>query len=175
MRIPTLLSAAIAGSLVAAGALKSSTAASQGAGLQAGTLCAKDERVIFSCPIKRPARIVSLCASKDLASDRGYLQYRFGLPEKVELEFPKERTGTQQKFQYSHYFRAQVDMTEIGFSLNGYQYQITDDYNGEEKPAQTIQGVMVTAPGKPKDVSFSCRIKPKANYDDLQTVLPNAQ
>jgi hypothetical protein len=175
MRIPTLLSAAIACSLVAAGALKPSTAASQGAGLQAGTLCAKDERVIFSCPIKRPAKIVSLCASKDLASDRGYLQYRFGLPEKIELEFPKERTGTQQKFQYSHYFRAQVDMTEIGFSLNGYQYQITDDYNGEEKPAQTIQGVMVTAPGKPKDVSFSCRIKPKANYDDLQTVLPNAQ
>jgi hypothetical protein len=175
MRIPTLLFAVIAISLVAAGSLKSSTAASQAAGLQAGTLCAKGERVIFSCPITRPARIVSLCASKDLASDRGYLQYRFGLPEKIELEFPKERTGTQQKFQYSHYFRAQVDMTEIGFSLNGYQYQITDDYNGEEKPAQTIQGVMVTAPGKPKDVSFSCRIKPKANYDDLQTVLPNAQ
>src|SRR5262252_7120021 len=175
MRIPTLLSATVAGSLIVAGAFTSSTSASQGAALQAGTLCAKEERVIFSCPTKRPAKIVSLCASKDLRSDRGYLQYRFGLAEKVELEFPKERTGTQQKFQYSHYFRAQVDMTEIGFSINGYQYQITDDYNGEEKPAQTIQGVMVTAPGKPKDVSFVCRIKPKADYGDLQTVLPAAQ
>ena len=175
MRIPTLLSAAIAGSLLVAGALTSSTAASQRAGLQIGTLCAKDERVIFSCPIKRPLKIVSLCASKDLASDRGYLQYRFGLPAKIELEFPKERTATQQKFQYSHYFRAQVDMTEIGFNINGYQYQITDDYNGEEKPAQTVQGVTVTAPGKPKDVSLACRIKPKADYADLQTALPNAQ
>lgn len=175
MRIPTILSTAIAGSLLVAGALTSPTAASQAAGLQAGTLCAKNERVIFSCPIKSPAKIVSLCASKDLTSDRGYLQYRFGLPEKIELEFPKERTGTQQKFQYSHYFRAQVDMTEIGFSINGYQYQITDDYNGEEKPAQTVQGVVVTAPGKPKDVSFSCRIKPKADYADLQTVLPGNQ
>lgn len=175
MRFPTLLSAAIAGSLVLAGALKSSTTASQTSALQVGTLCAKNERVIFSCPIKRPPKIVSLCASKDLTSDRGYLQYRFGLPEKIELEFPKERTGTQQKFQYSHYFRAQVDMTEIGFNINGYQYQITDDYTGEEKPAQTVQGVMVTAPGKPKDFSFSCRIKPKANYADLQTVLPSAQ
>jgi len=175
MRIPTVLSTAIAGSLLVAGALTSSTAASQATGLQAGTLCAKNERIIFSCPIKRPAKIVSLCASKDLASDRGYLQYRFGLPEKIELEFPKERGGSQKKFQYTHYFRAQVDMTEIGFSIDGYQYQITDDYNGEEKPAQTVQGVTVTAPGKPKDFSLSCRIKPKADYADLEAVLPSAQ
>src|SRR2546430_9257893 len=58
--------------------------------------CAKDERIIFSCPVKRPAKIVSICASKNLTSEQGYLQYRFGLPGKVELEFPKDRTGTQE-------------------------------------------------------------------------------
>ena len=142
---------------------------------QPKSLCAKDERIIFSCPVKKPAKIVSLCASKNLSADQGYLQYRFGLPGKVELEFPKERTGTQQKFQYTHYFRAQVDLTEISFSNNGYEYQITDDYNGEEKPAQSTQGVMVTAPGKPKEVSLACRTKPKADYTDLQAVLPNGQ
>ena len=150
-------------------------AAQSPAALQANTLCAKDERVIFSCPIKRPAKIISLCASKDLTSDRGYIQYRFGLPAKVELEFPKARDGSQQKFQYSHYFRAKVDLTEISFTVNGYEYQVTDDYNGEEKSAQIIQGVMVTAPGKPKEVSFVCRIKPKADYTDLQAVLPGSQ
>jgi hypothetical protein len=143
--------------------------------LQPNSLCARDERIIFSCPVKKPAKIVSLCASKNLSADQGYLQYRFGLPGKVELEFPKERTGTQQKFQYTHYFRAQVDLTEISFSNNGYEYQITDDYNGEEKPAQSTQGVMVTAPGKPKEVSLACRTKPKADYTDLQAVLPNGQ
>ena len=51
--------------------------------------------------------------------------------------------------------------------------KVTDDYNGEEKPAQTIQGVSVTAPGKPKEVSFVCRAKPKADYTDLQAVLSN--
>jgi hypothetical protein len=143
--------------------------------LQANSLCARNERIIFSCPIKRPAKIVSVCASKDLTSDRGYIQYRFGLPAKVELEFPKERKGSQQKFQYTHYFRAKVDLTEISFTINGYEYQVTDDYNAEEKPEQTIQGVMVTAPGKPKEVSFACRVKPKADYTDLQAVLPNEQ
>src|SRR5256886_17197851 len=112
---------------------------------QPNSLCARNERIIFSCPVKRPAKIVSLCASKDLTSERGYLQYRFGLPGKIELEFPQDRTATRQKFHYTHYFRAQVDLTEITFTINGYEYQITDDYNGEEKPAQTNQGVSVTA------------------------------
>ena len=161
--------------LAALSSQNSSSASLPPGGLQAGTLCARDERIIFSCPIRRPAKIVSLCASKDLTSERGYLQYRFGLPGKIELEFPQDRTATRQKFHYTHYFRAQVDLTEITFTINGYEYQITDDYNGEEKPAQTNQGVSVTAPGKPQEVSFTCRTKPKADYTDLQVVLPNGQ
>jgi hypothetical protein len=142
---------------------------------QPNTLCAKDERVIFSCPVKRPAKIVSLCASKDLTNDHGYLQYRFGLPGKIELEYPKDRQGTQSKFQYTHYFRAQFDMTSIGFTIDGYEYSVFDDYNGEEKPKIISQGVSVTAPGKPKEVSFVCRTKPKADYNDLQAALPSGQ
>jgi hypothetical protein len=138
---------------------------------QTNTLCTRDERVIFSCPVKKPAKIVSVCASKDLTRDRGYLQYRFGLPGKIELEFPKDRTGTQQKFQYTHYFRARVDLTEINFTIDGYQYQVFDTYQGEEKPAVSEQGVSVTAPGKPKEVSFVCRARPKADYTDLQAVI----
>lgn len=174
MKIPTIIlffCALICGAL-SFNSSYPSAAAAQAGNLQAGTLCAKDERVIFSCPIKRPAKIVSLCASRDLTSNSGYLQYRFGLPAKIELEFPKDRTGTQQQFHYTHYFRAQVDLTEISFTSNGYEYQITDDYNGEEKPAQSTQGVSVTAPGKPKEVSFTCRTKPKADYSDLQAILP---
>jgi hypothetical protein len=143
--------------------------------LQPNTLCAKDERVIFSCPVKRPAKIVSVCASKNLTSDHGYLQYRFGLPGKIELEFPQDRNGTQQKFHYKHYFRAQFDLTAINFTIDGYEYSVFDDYNGEEKPAISSQGVSVTAPGKPKEISFVCRTKPKADYSDLQAVLPSKQ
>jgi hypothetical protein len=145
------------------------------AALQPNTLCARNERVIFSCPVQRPAKIVSVCGSKDLTSEQGYLQYRFGLPGKIELEFPKVRTGTQSQFHLTHYFRAQFDLTEINFTINGYEYQVFDDYNGEEKPAQSSQGVSVTAPGKPKEVSFTCRTKPRADYTDLQGILANRQ
>lgn len=142
---------------------------------QANSLCAKNEHIIFSCAVKRTAKIVSLCASSDLAKERGYLQYRFGLPEKIELEFPKDRQGTQQKFRYSHYFRFQVDLTEITFEVNGYEYSVFDTYNGEEKPAISEQGVSVKAPGKPKEVSFVCRSKPKADYSALSDVLSQGQ
>jgi hypothetical protein len=97
------------------------------------------------------------------------------VPGKVELEYPKDRQGTQQKFQYSHYFRAQFEMTSINFAIDGYEYSVFDDYNGEEKPTISSQGVSVTAPGKPKEVTFACRAKPKADYADLQTVLPGQE
>jgi len=66
-------------------------------------------------------------------------------------------------------------MTSINFTIDGYEYSVFDDYNGEEKPQISSQGVSVTAPGKPKEVSFVCRAKPKADYSDLQAVLPGDQ
>jgi hypothetical protein len=152
----------------------SNRAASQPANLQPNTLCAKDERVIFSCLLRRPAKIVSVCAAKNLTRETGYLQYRFGLPRKIELEFPKERQGSQQKFTYVHYFRAQVDLTEIHFSVNDVDYSVFDEYNGEEKPVVSVQGVTVNKPETPqKETRLICRSKPKADFTDLQAVLDN--
>ena len=137
---------------------------------RAVSLCDSTEQIIFSCTTKPAGKLVSLCASKDLTKDKGYLQYRFGLPNKIELEFPQKREQTQQSFKYSHYFRAQVDQTEISFTSNGYQYSIVDDYNGEERPARTSQGVRVTPPNG-KEVTLSCRGRAVADYSILGDVL----
>lgn len=140
--------------------------------LQPNTLCAKDERVIFACALRRPAKIVSVCASKDLTRETGYLQYRFGLPAKIELEYPKDRTGTQEKFEYTHYMRAMVDLNEINFSIDGVDYSVVDDYNGEEKPAQSIEGLTINWPNTSrKEVRYNCRTTPKTDYTDLPAVL----
>ena len=177
MSIPRSIQIAMMGTAAAAmGLILSSTvtesASSQQTRLPPNTLCTKDERVIFSCALKRPAKVVSICASKDLTRESGYLQYRFGLPGRTELEFPQGRTGTQTKFDYSHYFRAQVDLTEINFTIDGVEYSVVDDYNGEEKPPQTLQGVTINWPGtEKKEVRYTCRTKPKTDYADLQAVL----
>jgi hypothetical protein len=139
---------------------------------EAPTLCAAGERIIFSCLLRQPAKVVSVCASKDLTNEKGYLQYRFGLPAKIELEFPKDRANTQQQFEYSHYFRARFDMTEINFTVNGVSYSVFDDYNGEEKPEVSEQGVTINWPGtNKKDVRYLCASKLKADYADLEDVL----
>jgi hypothetical protein len=138
------------------------------------TLCASGEQIIFSCPTKRSAKIVSLCASRDLTKQRGYLQYRFGAADKVELEFPQSRLGSQQVFQYSHYFRAQVDLTAISFSVGGYEYSIFHDYNGEEKPPVAESGVKVTTLANGKENSLLCAGKPIAHLGNLEEILPPA-
>jgi len=140
--------------------------------LQSNSLCAKDEQNVFSCVLKRSPKIVSLCAAQTLGSDRGYLQYRFGLPGKLELEYPKLREGTQQLFRYMHYFRAQVDMTEITFNVDGNEYSVFDDYNGEEIPKISQHGVTVKARGSSKQVTLLCSGKKEMNLSILQSVLP---
>ncbi len=55
------------------------------------TLCFNDEQDIFTCHTATK-KIISVCASKDLAPARGYLQYRFGLPDKVEVAVPAQRS-----------------------------------------------------------------------------------
>ena len=174
MTQPNKLVAVIA-CVVACCAFGPGTSLSNVAQLQAGSLCENTEKIVFSCTIKKPAKIISLCSSKELTKERGYLQYRFGLPGKVELEFPKQREKTQAAFKYSHYFRAQFDQTEISFSQDGYEYAIFDDYSGEEKPAQHDQGVRITPPNNGKEVTISCRGKARAQYGDLAEVFPEPE
>jgi hypothetical protein len=148
-------------------------------GLQRNSLCAQTEHIIFSCLTKSAGKqsksavrkIASLCASPDLTRERGYLQYRYGLPGKIELQFPDSKSATQKMFLYSHYLRYQVDLTEITFQIDGYEYQIFDTYNGEEKPAIAEQGLRVTVPGKSKEVNFTCVTKAMADYSTLAEVL----
>jgi hypothetical protein len=141
------------------------------------SLCSAGEQIIFSCSVKRGAgragdtKIASLCASARLTKEAGYLQYRFGLPNKIELEYPAMRTATQQAFKYTHYMRFQVDLTEINFSIGDYQYQLFDNYNGEEKPVVSEAGINVMKNGSTNSITFACVNKPTADFSRLADVL----
>ncbi len=53
----------------------------------AGSHCTEAEETVFSCSLER--KIVSVCASKPLTTQSGYVQYRFGGAGKPEFMFPK--------------------------------------------------------------------------------------
>ena len=54
-----------------------------------GSLCQPDETVIFDCPVG--SKRVSVCASADATTRKGFLQYRFGRPGTPELLLPEAR------------------------------------------------------------------------------------
>ena len=137
------------------------------------SLCEKAEKVVFTCQLKNSAKVVSLCSSSKLTKTEGYLQYRFGVPGKIELEYPRQRSDAQKSFHYSHYFRARFDLTEISFSLDGHTYTVFDNYNGEEKRSITDQGITVKLPDDKKEVSYACRGEAKADYGDISEAFEN--
>jgi hypothetical protein len=135
------------------------------------TLCQPDEQVIFSCDLSGSGKYVSLCGSKKLTREEGYLQYRFGRPGAVELEFPKDKDSTKKQFTYDHYFRALVDRTNISFENGGYTYTVFDDYEGDVKPETREAGVKIERSGK--ETSMRCKGRAMANYQGLDEILIN--
>jgi len=124
--------------------------------------CTPTEQVVFNCQIQGLKKLLSLCASGDFGKTSGYLQYRFGQPEKVELEFPQERTRTQDQFPYEHDYRFQVDRTEISFSNHGHEYTIYSYYEGDG-PGEPLQseGIVVG------DVDLPCTGRAQADFSLL--------
>jgi hypothetical protein len=56
-------------------------------GAAAVTHCKANETIVFSC--STGSRILSICASRDLSKNAGYMQYRYGQAGKPELVFPE--------------------------------------------------------------------------------------
>lgn len=61
--------------------------AASASALAAGSHCTSAEETVFSCNLGH--KVVSVCASKPLTPESGYVQYRFGAIGKPELTFPK--------------------------------------------------------------------------------------
>ena len=137
------------------------------------TLCQEGEEVLFSCPVKDGTTIVSLCGSKHLTAQEGYLQYRFGRASHIELEFPTQRQETQKMFRYAQYSRYQVNRVAVSFQRGGYTYALFDSYEGDMLPKTHQQGVQVTSSGVArKEVTLMCRRAAIGNLYSLSSILP---
>ena len=137
------------------------------------TLCRQGEDVLFSCPVKDRTTIVSLCGSKHLTGQQGYLQYRFGRKGHIELEFPAQRQGTQKMFRYAHYSRYQVNRVAVSFRKGAYTYALFDGYEGDTLPKTHYQGVQVRPSGAArKEVTLMCRGPALGNLSSLSSILP---
>jgi hypothetical protein len=92
-----------------------------------------NEEVVYSFETKNGKRM-SLVKDKK----NGYIQYRFGSKNKVEMEFPAERTKESwKKFHYNSYMRgggkdnAGMEIDNLLFKNNGYEYVLFRAYHSE--------------------------------------------
>jgi hypothetical protein len=140
------------------------------------TLCERNEQVVFSCTMQKSTKLLSICTSKQIDSKNGYVQYRFGLPDKVELEFPTERKDTQSAFRYSRYTRPLVTLLTLQFESNGYKYLIHQDSNAEEKPPVNASYLNITTPdANAKEIEMTCREPVKGSLMLLEDVVPRSE
>jgi hypothetical protein len=58
----------------------------------AGSLCRKPDQILFSCPLAKSSKIVSICAAGMTAPHRFY--YAFGTSDAIELTYPAESGST---------------------------------------------------------------------------------
>jgi hypothetical protein len=115
-------------------------------------------------------KTASVCASKDLAEDKGYVQYRFGSPGKIELEFPKDRKDSAQKFKYTRYTRPLVTMLTLKFETGGVVYEIHDDDNSEEKPP--VRAASIDVADGAKAASVVCKLPVNGSLMKLEGIVP---
>ncbi|MGI9653368.1 hypothetical protein [Chryseobacterium sp. RLHN22] len=92
-----------------------------------------NEEVIYSFETKNGKKMTLV---KD--KNNQYIQYRFGSPNKIEMEFPKERTKESwKKFHYNSYWRgggiqnAGMEIDNLSFNHNGYDYLLFRTYHAK--------------------------------------------
>lgn len=114
----------------------------------AATLCKPTEHVLLSCTMDKSQKTLSLCGLQPSESQAGYIAYRFGTAQKIELEYPKDKNDSFNLFTYSTYFRgggkqnAGLDLVSIFFTNESTQYEIFSNWSAEDE--KTTHGVIVS-------------------------------
>ncbi len=91
----------------------------------AQSLCAPNERIMFSCPLTQSKKIVSLCASQNISPAIGYLQYRFGTAKDTELVYPLGKAHPKGNFELFHIQYVRASSYGVSFKLRGYEYSLS--------------------------------------------------
>ncbi|WP_311884345.1 MULTISPECIES: hypothetical protein [unclassified Pseudomonas] len=91
------------------------------------TLCESQEDVYFSCPVTG-GKIVSVCALKNHDPNSGYVQYRYGVPGKLELVYPKSKLPPAGRFYVVNASEGSANLNTIKFYSGRYTYFVAQAF-----------------------------------------------
>ncbi|WED44470.1 lysozyme inhibitor LprI family protein [Legionella cardiaca] len=118
------------------------------------SLCQNDEQILFTCLTKNN-KTISVCASKNLSATSGYMQYRFGQKDNIEMSYPSSKVPANKAFTGRAQMFSGGGGTYLRFNKNDYDYIL---YTGIGKGWE-VNGLIVL-----KDANFvsyfSCNHQP---------------
>lgn len=88
------------------------------------TLCHDFEEIYFSCHVGR--KIISVCAVGNISPINGYVKYRFGDMNKVELNYPHGPYTPERHFSIAEVNEGSYKLTHLRFRSGAYNYVIYD-------------------------------------------------
>lgn len=91
------------------------------------TLCASGEDVYFSCPLLG-GKMVSVCASGNNDPRFGYVQYRYGLMDNIELIYPIKKSPPLGRFFLVDASEGSVNLGLIKFKVGSYTYIVAQAF-----------------------------------------------
>ncbi len=94
------------------------------AGSNEMTLCDINEDVYFSCPLLG-GKLVSVCAFGNDKPSSGYVQYRYGMPNKLEMSYPANKLAPAGRFVIVNASEGSVNKDIIKFKNSGYVYIVS--------------------------------------------------
>jgi hypothetical protein len=131
-------------------------AADPAAAAGAVTQCKPGETIVFSC--STGSRILSLCASKELSKNSGYMQYRYGPAGKPELAFPETPRHPAGIFTPGTLMFSGGGGAYVKFSKPPYAYTVFSAIGnfGRNNGKGTVQGVAI-AKDEAQFANIPCR------------------
>jgi hypothetical protein len=124
--------------------------------------CATDETTYFSCSVKSE-KVVSICG-ENFENENGFLQYRFGKLDKIEMVFPKTTEQSTKKFKRNVLIRPTPlasTIYEVHFSVSEWNYSVVSQDFCDNDKCSSRYGVDVT--NGDKSVSLLCINEPHTN------------
>ena len=143
--------------------------------IPAAQACEEDLVSLFACEAANGRKFVELCASSPLDAESGSLVYRLGAlgadgtESSVELEYPKERAGSLQRFFAATYTHRGIYTQSVRFVSGAYGYTVFTRAKGLR---ELDAGVEVRDRRTGKLTIIACSERPRFYIFELKDLVP---
>jgi hypothetical protein len=140
-------------------------------------LCTPDEIIFFSCKLPKN-KFVSLCGNNfrntsgtGINSDT-IVKYRYGRPDKIELEFPRDKEKASDIFEANIRNTPTLQVSTLRFNNNGIIYTVGGYFSFRSNPPVAFNGVEVKLKDN-KEIKMACDSEPMftPDFEELAKIL----